>query len=168
MPAARGASKRNSPATTAEELRPAARRRINKGGQIVDKFALPDSVLADAKARGMSLEWKRETAAGASDPSYDIFLREQGWEPVDGKRYAELTMKDHTGPLRREGQVLMERPIELTQEAMLEDKMAAREAVAVKEQQLHGAGAGEFQRHRADGSSTVAINRTVERGLPIE
>lgn len=165
----RGRPARPSPASEPETVRPPARRqRLNKGGQIVDKFALPDNVMADAKARGMSLEWKRETTAGANDPSYDLFLREQGWEPVEGNRYPALVLKGHTGPLRRDGQVLMERPIELTQEAMDEDRRAARDAVAIKEQQLQGAPDGQFQRQRPDGSSTVQINRTVERGLPIE
>jgi hypothetical protein len=158
-----------TPAASPEEVRPAGRReRLNKGGQIVDKFDLPAKVLEDAKARGMSLEWKRETTAGMSDPSYDVFLREQGWDPVEVSRYPKLGLPGAGGVIRRDGQVLMERPIYMTEEAMAEDRNAARQAVAIKEQQLGQAGTGEFQRHRADGSSTVNISRTMESGQLIE
>lgn len=163
MPAAR-----SNPAADPDDVRPPIRERKRKGGQIADKFELPKDMIADFAARGMSVEWKRETTMGAEDPSYSVFLREQGWEPVESARYPKFVMAGQEGAIRRDGQVLMERPIELTQEAMAEDKAAAREAVAIKEQQLGQAGAGEFQRHRTDGSSTVQINRTIERGIEID
>ena len=117
-----------------------------QGGTLVDKFALPSDMLADLKERGMSVEWKRETTIGQQDPSYDIFMREQGWEPIMGERYPEFVMEGQKGPIRRDGMILMERPIELTKEAQMEERNAAREAVSIKEQQLGVAGKGEFQR----------------------
>lgn len=155
---------RSNPAASPDEVRPPIRTRKRKGGTLADRYALSDEMMADLKARGMSAEWKRETVAGMGDPSYDVFMREQGWEPVPGERYPEYVAEGHTGPIRRDGLILMERPVELTQEAMEEEKAAARDAVRIKEQQLGNAGAGEFQRHRTDGSSTVNINRTMERG----
>lgn len=164
MPAAR----KTTPAAAPNDVRPQVRERKRKGGQIADRYELPEDMLADFTARGMSVEWKRETLIGANDPSYDVFLREQGWEPVDGDRFPGFVMAGHQGPIRRDGMILMERPVELTQEAMAEDRDNARRAVAIKEQQLQGTAAGEFQRHRADGSSTVQLNKSMERGMPIE
>jgi hypothetical protein len=151
-------------AARTEPVRTGPRQRTRKGGTLVDKYDLPDSMKADFKERGMDAEWKRETVYGATDPAYDVFMREQGFEPVDSSRYPEFVTAGQTGPIRRDGMILMERPIELTKEAKAEERAAANEAVRVKEEQLGTAGRGEFQRQRADGSSTVAINKTVERG----
>lgn len=165
---------RPNPHSDQEEVRPAPtearRQRLRKGGQIADKFELPPEMIAKAKAHGMSLEWKRETTGGAADTSYEVFLREQGWQPLDGSFFPNFVSKGHTGPIRREGQILMERPIELTLEAQAEDKANAREAVAVKEQQLGHAADGQFQRHRANGSEEgiINVNRSVESGVPID
>lgn len=155
---------RSQPSASSEEIRPPVRERKRKGGTLVDRYALSQDMLDDIAARGMSVEWKRETVMGANDPSYDVFMREQGWEPIDGSRYPDFVAHDHKGPIRRDGMILMERPIELTKEAMGEERAAARDAVRIKEEQLGTARAGEFQRHRDDGSSTVRVNRTVERG----
>lgn len=149
-----------------EDVRPGIRTRKRKGGTLVDKYAVPPGLIP----AGMSWEWKTETVYGQADTSYMAFMREQGWEPVMADRYPGVFNEDsYHGPIRRDGLLLMERPIELTREAMAEERAAARDAVRIKEQQLHGAPDGQFQRQRADGSSTVAINRTIERGgLPID
>lgn len=147
-----------------EETHPEPRTRRRKGGTLQDKYAIPDGLIPD----GQSWEWKSESVLGMGNLQYDVMLREQGWLPVDGALYPELVGTGHKGPVRRDGLILMERPIELTREAMEEDRMAARAAVAAKEEQLGQAPKGQFQRHRADGSSTIAINKTVERGMPIE
>lgn len=154
--------------TDNEPVRSTVRERKRKGGTLVDKFALPEAMTAKFKENGMSVEWKREVVYGAHDPSYDVFMREQGWEPVDGKRFPEYVGTGHTGPIRRDGLILCERPIELTREAMREEREAARDAVRIKEEQLGEAPPGQLQRHRKDGSSTVQVSRTIERGMEIE
>lgn len=157
----KGKPRTKAPEARTEPVREGVRTRKRKGGTLVDKFAVPDGAVPP----GMSWEWKRETVYGAEDPAYAAFLRDQGWEPVDAARYPGAFMADGTkGAIRRDGQVLMERPIELTHEAQAEERQAAKQAVAIKEAQLTGSKEGEFQRHRDDGSSTVRINRTMERG----
>ena len=122
---------------TSEDVRPAVRReRKRKGGQLMDKFALPAEVMARFKANGQSIEWKRESLMGQADPHYDVRLREQGWLPVDSKHYPELVPNGFKGPIRMDGMVLMERPVELTAEARAEDTRDARAQVRTKEQQL--------------------------------
>jgi hypothetical protein len=152
-----------------EEPAAGIRTRKRKGGTLVDKFDIPESMKADFAARGMDVQWKRETVYGARDPSYEVFMREQGFDPVDSSRFPEYVAEGASGPIRRDGMMLMERPMELTLEAKLEERQAADDAVRIKTEQLTGAPDGQFQRHRADGSSTVSINRTIERGgLPVE
>lgn len=172
---ARRAARKTTPAAAPSKVRPLAREeprreRKRKGGQMADQFELPAEMIAAFRALGMSVEWKRETVTGATFTAYDILLREQGWEPVDGDRFPEFVGEGHRGPIRRDGQVLMERPMELTLEAQAEDRANAREAVAIKEQQLGVAPKDTLQRHRADGSQTgiVQVNRTIESGIPID
>lgn len=168
------APRKTKPAAEAAHVRPPVREpatrrgRKHKGGQVSDQFELPPDVLADLRARGMSAEWKRETNVGQPDPAYAVRMREQGFDPVDGSRYPQMVADDHKGPIRRDGMILMERPIEDQMEAMQEDRANARAAVRGKEEQLGVAGSGEFERKDAGGRSTVQINRTVERGLPID
>lgn len=120
------------------------RERKRKGGQLNDPFRV------DKIPDGMSYEWKRVTVYGKDDPSYDILMREQGWDPVESARHPELVAEGHVGPIIRDGLMLMERPMELTKEAMDEDRNAARAAVSVKKQQLGESPAGTFERNVTD------------------
>ncbi len=135
-----------------EPVRSTVRERKRKGGSNIDRFGVPPGMIPD----GMSWEWKRETTTGKPDPTYMAFLYDQGWEPVEQERYP-------TFPVRRDGLILMERPMELTIEARAEEKAAARDAVRQKERQLYDAGDGEFARKNADGSPAVKISTTIER-----
>jgi hypothetical protein len=135
------------------------RERKRKGGQLNDPFRV------DNIPPGISYEWKRATVYGKSDPSYDILMREQGWEPVDSSRHPELVADGHTGAIVRDGLILMERPIELTREAQAEDRAAAREAVSVKKQQLGEAPAGTLTRDHQGVRPQV---RTSYESLPID
>lgn len=131
------------------------RERKRKGGQLNDPFRV------DKIPDGMSYEWKRVTVYGKGDPSYDILMREQGWDPVESARHPELVVAGHVGPIIRDGLMLMERPMELTEEAKAEDRLAARSAVTAKKQQLGEAPAGTFER-------TITEVRKSYEPLPID
>lgn len=136
------------------------RERKRKGGQLNDPFRV------DNIPPGTSYEWKRVTTYGKSDPSYDILMREQGWEPVDASRHPELVAEGHKGAIIRDGLMLMERPVELTQEAQAEDRAAAREAVTVKKQQLGETPSGTMPRD-ADPRVRPRVSTSYE-SLPID
>lgn len=135
------------------------RERKRKGGQLNDRYRV------DNIPDGTSYEWKRVSIYGKGDPSYDVLMREQGWEPVDATRHPELVADGHVGAIVRDGLMLMERPIELTREAQAEDKIAAREAVTVKKQQLGEAPAGTFTRDHQNVRPKVS---TSYESLPID
>lgn len=118
------------------------RSRKRKGGQLADKFHIDASSIPE----GTSYEWKRHTVYGQEDPSYNVMLREQGWEPVSADRHPELVSDGYSGPIIRDGQILMERPMELTREAQEEDRAMAREVVNVKKQQIGQAPSGTMTR----------------------
>lgn len=153
-----------APTASADDVRPELRSRKRKGGQSVDQFAVPPEIIP----KGQSWEWKRETAAGQGSVQYDVMLREQGWLPVDGAHYPQLVGEGHIGPIRRDGLILMERPIELTREAMEEDYRNAKQVVMDKEAQIGNAPNGQLPRQRADGTPTSTIRTTIESGMPID
>ena len=140
-------------ASQAEAARPQVRERKRKGGSTVDRFWVPPGMIPE----GQSWEWKRTTTFGKGDAAYDAFLMDQGWLPVDQSRYPNF-------PMQRDGMILMERPIELTREAQMEDRRNARDAVVQKERQLYEAGKGEFER------KGVQVSRSYEAptSIPID
>ncbi|MBM7047570.1 hypothetical protein [Rhizobium lusitanum] len=137
------------------------RERKRKGGQIADKYYIDPRVIPE----GTSYEWKRHTVYGAPDPSYDVFMREQGWEPVTSERHPDLVADGYNGPIIRDGLMLMERPIELTREAQAEDRAAAAEVVRVKKQQLGEAPAGTLPR---EAPNLQNFNRTSYEAMEID
>jgi hypothetical protein len=131
----RGASPRKDESDIRSGLRMTPiRERKRKGGQLADKFHIDAHTIPD----GMSYEWKTVSVYGKEDPSYNVMLRDQGWEPVQAERHSDLVSEGVTGPIIRDGLMLMERPIELTREAQAEDRAAAREVIKVKKQQMTG------------------------------
>lgn len=140
------------------------RERKRKGGQLVSDYDIDMSLIPS----GWTYEWKRVQVYGAENRQYEVLMRDQGWTPVPADRHPELVVEGHKGPIIRDGLMLMERPVELTREAQHEDRMNARAAVRAKEEQLGKAGANEFERVDAHGRPTAKINKTVERGLPVD
>lgn len=152
---------RTEPDVRTEAARSTPRRqRTIRGGAVQDKFYVPPELIP----AGMSWEWKRVATYGASDPSYDVFVRGQGWEPVDAHQVSSMVPDGHVGAVIRDGLMLMERPIELTKEAHDEDVARAKGVVQAKEQQLYDTPQGQFARKTATGEAAVQITRTVERG----
>ena len=91
----------------------------------------------DEIPEGSSYEWKRHSVNGLEDPFYIASMREQGWEPVDPRRHPTWVPPGYDKPhIIKGGQILMERPIELTNEARAEAKMLATKQIVEAEQRL--------------------------------
>ena len=99
-----------------------------------DEFYIDQSVIPT----GWSYEWKRRFVMNQEDISHTMALKRSGWEEVPTSRHPEMmSVGSQEEFIMRKGQVLMERPLEITQEARLKDHRAAREAILGKEQQLN-------------------------------
>lgn len=115
----------------AAHSRPRSRRR--KSSVAEDMFFIPLEEIPE----GLSYEWKRYSNLGEENPFYLAQMREQGWEPVDPKRHPNWVPPGYSQPhIIKGGQILMERPIELTEEARAEDRVLARRQVREAEQRL--------------------------------
>lgn len=120
---------------------PRAPRRGNR--HMLDDFYVPPELIP----AGRSLNWKAETVAGQPQDSQMHAYYEDGWRPMNSESMPGYMPKDHKGPIRRKGMVLMERPIEFTQEA-------EREAYKVARAQFNGAKRATNLKVSGDGYST--------------
>lgn len=126
--------------------------------QGTDKYAIDQSIIPD----GWSYEWKTLTVYGAENPSYQVSLRKTGWEPVPAGRHPELMPTGYKGEtIIVDGQQLMERPEEITEEVKKIDAQRARRQVRAKEEQLVAAPQGQFERSNKD-QPLVKIRKTFE------
>lgn len=135
--------------------------RKRKGGQLNDQFHID----ASAIPQGMSYEWKTVSVFGKENPSYNVMLRDQGWEPVNSDRHPDMVSEGYNGPIIRDGLMLMERPIELTLEAQAEDRAAARQVVQTKKQQMGEAPAGTLPR---EAPNLRNYHNTSYEAMPID
>jgi hypothetical protein len=137
----------------------AAEVRANNGGDMdsgTDTFYVDQSAIPE----GWGYEWRRLTVYGKEDPSYQVKLAQQGWEPVPASRHPEMMPLGTTDKfITREGQILMERPLELIEEAKLIERRKARDQVRVKEEQLNAPPPGQFERSNKD-SSLVKVKKS--------
>ena len=112
---------------------PARRVRRRKATAVEDIFYIPVEEIPE----GSSYEWKRYSVVGQEDPFYLAQMREQGWEPVDPRRHPNWLPPGYSQPhIIKGGMILMERPIELTEEARAEQKVLARQQVREAEARL--------------------------------
>ena len=108
-----------------------------------DMFYIP----LDQIPEGSSYEWKRFSVSGQEDPYYIAQMREQGWEPVDPKRHPTWVPPGYDKPsIIKGGMILMERPMELTNEARAEQRQLAKRQVREAEQRLGKTPQGELTR----------------------
>lgn len=127
----------------AEDPRERARRRaeqirdhLGDLDEGTDEFYVPSSIIPD----GWVYEWKRHTIYNQEDPAYTVQLAREGWEPVPVDRcplHRAMMPANWNKPIiERKGLILMERPLEITQEMRSIELRRARNQVKVKEQQL--------------------------------
>jgi hypothetical protein len=127
-----------------------------------DDFFIELGIIPD----GWSYEWKTRTVLGAEDPAHQVALARRGWESVPASRHPELMPMGYTGAeITRKGMVLMERPMEITQEAKDASLRRARMQMRDKEAQLTQAKGGEFDRSNK-GDPLVKISKKYE-AIPI-
>lgn len=133
------------------EGREPARKRTRQRLGTVDKF----HIAADRIPPGMAYEWKRYEVLGQHDHSYSQSLSENGWDPVDASRHPDLMPPGHKGAIIRDGLMLMERPVELSEEAKAEDYQMARDQVRVNEAKMADTPHGTMTRDHATARPRV-------------
>jgi hypothetical protein len=127
-----------------------------------DDFYIPAHYVPD----GWSYEWKRKLTMGQEDPAYQVSIARKGWEPVPASRHPSMMPDGNKYQIiERKGMILMERPLEITEEAQRAERRRAQLQVRQKEEQLNAAPQGQFERNNKDaplarvkkGYSPIAI-----------
>lgn len=127
-----------------------------------DEFFIEPGIIPD----GWSYEWKTRTILGAEDPAHQVALARRGWESVPASRHPDLMPINYTGgEITRKGMVLMERPLQITEEVRQADLRRARLQMRNKEEQLMQAKGGQFERTNK-GEQLVKVKKGYE-AMPI-
>jgi hypothetical protein len=143
-PAAHQAEHRaeHQPERLAEHAKPQEKRvRMFRGDNVqIDEFG----VNFDAIPSDVSVEWKRFSNVGAEDPFYLARMEQQGWRAVDPREHPDwlsLPPGYDKSVIIKSGLLLMERPKELTEQAIAEREARASRQVKEAEQRLGKRGA---------------------------
>ncbi len=147
-----------------EELTEPVRGRRYKGGQdMPNKYHIPPEQIPE----GMSYQWNSHSVFGQVQHSTNAFMGMQGWEPVMSTRHPHLCPPGYDGPIIIDGQMLVERPADFTNEALQEELDKARGEVRMKEEQLYGPAPGianQAPRQRDNGTNEfVKVKKQFER-----
>ena len=114
------------------------RQRLSKAEQGVQgDFYIPQEMIP----AGVDLQWVAIKVAGLPTNGHRVGYEKNGWRAVTtdmfGGRFDGMFMKKGTkGEIHVGGQVLMERPMELTMEARREERQAALQARGMQEKRL--------------------------------
>jgi len=128
------------------------------------------------KAQGVDLQWVTDSVLGQAAPQNRMAFEINAWEPVtpdmfDGIFDGMFTRKGHKGEINYEGLVLMWRPLELTEEAAREDRMARDNAIIAQQNMIKGGhipglSAG-FEADHPSAISKNVFNRSIKAPMDI-
>lgn len=147
-------------AAVAETVFDGQQRLVRRRRRTDDKFYFDPKKIPD----GWSYEWKREYCYGKLDIDHQVNLRENHWTPVPASRHPELMPIGAEGAITKDGMVLMERPLYLTEEAREEDLYWAHDQVARNQSANQQTPDGNFTR---DHPSVHRVSRTKRSYAPI-
>lgn len=141
------------------------RRRRHKLLVNQDKFYIP----VDEIPEGSSYEWKRWSVYGQEDPFYLANLREQGWQPVDPKKHPNWLPEGYNqNVILKDGMILMERPMELTQEFNDEISDLNRRQLRDQQARLGQAPEGTAPRKDANKRDLASIKTEMVRQMVVD
>lgn len=111
--------------------------------------------------REMDYQWIRETIVGKPDEKNEMGrMMMNGWTPVPADRHPERGIGFKAGEqIRAGGQILMERPREMTEEAQQEDYDRAVRQVTDNFHRLQLDDKDMLPKHRRDGKSLVKLRK---------
>lgn len=109
----------------------------------------------------MDYQWIRETIVGKPDEKNEMGrMMMNGWTPVPAERHPERGFGTKAGEqIRAGGQILMERPREMTAEAQQEDYERAMNQVMDNFNRLKLDDKDMLPKHRRDGKSMVNLRK---------
>lgn len=140
-----------------------------KRTSVGDIFHVPPELVPP----GWTFQWVAVSVVGNTEILMDqnLQMAENGWRPVPAERYPGRFMPaGHKGNIIRGGQMLMERPEELTKEARREDIINAKQLISDRNDALKlsgvkdkmGPGYEMSQKYRGTGGR---VQMSIDKGL---
>ena len=128
-----------------------------------DPYYIPPGVIPD----GWVYQFKRKTVHGMDNPSEQAAMQRGGWTPVPAERHDGFFLPAGVkGEIVIGGLILMERPVELEEEARWEDKQAADAQVNGSRRQFGFAPvASGFEGASTSNNPVVRSNSFARRGV---
>lgn len=163
-PPAPKAPKKESTQDMLARIREESLSRVNMDNFLSDegmgRFDVPKHLIPD----GFSVEWKNTHVRGEPvDAAYQLRLRDGGWMVAPVELFKEMVPDNYDGTcIERDGQILMIRPIELTQKAQERELNKANSQMGDKMRQLSATDSGQMDR------IVQKVNKTYEKGIPTE
>lgn len=111
-----------------------------------DKFHIDDAL----KPEGVELQWKKYSVVGQEDPYYIASMQRAGWEVMTVDDVPGLAPAGITGPIIKEGMVLMGQVKELTHRARERDRLKAMQQIRDREKANGHAPTGTAPRAQTD------------------
>lgn len=118
--------------------------RLRKNASARSLLDLPADIVAAIRDQyGADLQWVTSEVLGKDEPAMRQSFEINGWQPVTPDMFGGIfdgmyTKKGHKGEINYQGLVLMERPMELTVEAMQEDRRARDGAILAQQNMIKG------------------------------
>ena len=144
---------------------------LGRDGEVLSRrrstgFSNPFDVPAHLREDGWDYQWVRTSCHGKPDPANMSDHHENGWRPVaDAKTLAHYGVSD-AKHIERDGLVLCERRVELTEQALAEDR---RNALELRRTQAEQFGARDlpdgFEDGRKSGDGRFDASKKVKRTL---
>lgn len=140
-----------------------------KRTSVGDIFAIPPELIPP----GWSYQWAAISVVGNTEILLDqnLMMAENGWRPVPSSRYPGRFMPaGHTGNIVRGGQMLMERPMSLTKDALNEDIRNAKQLLSDRNDALKLSGVKKglpdgFEMSGRQRGTGGRITMNIDRGL---
>lgn len=134
----------------------------------VDDIVSPFHIDGHRIPPGVTLEWKRYTTLGERNQSYENKMLEQGWRPVPTRLFPDF-MPQGTPPddaVVRDGNMLMARRQELTEQARMQERRAAQQQIHTSEARMRETPGDTMPRDAPATKNLTGIRRTIER-MPV-
>lgn len=136
------------PGAERPEPRPEGPRLQRKRRRTENRFHIDPALIPP----GMSWEWKAEKVLGQQQDDHLAQLRENHFKPVDQGKHPSVVV-------RKDGMILMERPLYLTQDAKREDLQAAIDQVRSVGATINDTPSGTMTRNHPSARANTRINR---------
>lgn len=150
------------PVIAARERAAQIRAALDSIPELPNEFDIPPGYIP----QGWSYQWIRASTVGKEDPDNLMARAATGWQPVPLSRHRTMMPDSYKGSyIERKGLILMERPLEITEEMRRRDQKIAKQVVRDKEISLGETPANTLPRD-ADPRTAPRIESDFYREVP--